>query len=86
MSATAEQRRAIDAEGGDALVSASAGSGKTFVMINRIIRLILEGKAEVRDILAVTYVKLAAAEMKEKLAKALLAEIVKGGENAEERR
>lgn len=83
MSATAEQRRAIDAEGGDALVSASAGSGKTFVMINRIIRLILEGKAEVKDILAVTYVKLAAAEMKEKLAKALLAEIVKGGENAE---
>ena len=80
---TPDQRRAIEHDGGDALVSASAGSGKTFVMISRIIRLILEGKAEVGDILAVTYVKLAASEMKEKLTKAVLAEVAKGGERAE---
>ena len=82
MSVTPQQRRAIDADHGNVLVSASAGSGKTFVMISRIIRLITEGKASVGDILAVTFVKLAAQEMKEKLVKALSDEIAKGGEHA----
>lgn len=68
---TDEQRRAIGHDGGDALVSASAGSGKTFVMIQRLIRLILEEKADVDGILAVTFTNMAAAEMKEKLVRAL---------------
>lgn len=83
MSITVEQRRAIDADKGNVLVSASAGSGKTFVMIQRVIRLIIEGKANVGDILAVTFVRLAAQEMKEKLVKALGEEIAKGGPNAQ---
>ncbi len=60
---TPEQRAAIEAEG-EVLVSASAGSGKTFVMVEKLIRLILTGKADVSSVLAVTFTNLAAAEMK----------------------
>ena len=66
---TPEQQTAIDAKG-RTIVSASAGSGKTTVMIEKIIRLILDG-AEVGEILAVTFTKKAAAQMKEKLKKAI---------------
>lgn len=66
-----EQRQAIYHGSGDILVSAAAGSGKTFVMIERIIRLITEGKANVHEILAATFTEAAAADMKEKLKKAL---------------
>lgn len=69
---TPEQQAAIDAEG-EVLVSASAGSGKTFVMIEKIIGLIESGKAEVGSVLAVTFTNLAAAEMKERLRAALVA-------------
>ena len=78
---TEEQRKAVLQNDGNALVSASAGSGKTFVMIERVIRLILEGKADADSILAVTYTKLAAEEMKEKLVKAVIAEINEGGDS-----
>lgn len=74
------QREIIEYGGGGVMVSASAGSGKTFVMIERIKRLILQKKAEVKDILAITYVKTAAAEMKEKLARAIADEIANGGD------
>ncbi len=67
---TEEQQRAIDAQG-RVIVSASAGSGKTTVMIEKIIRLILSGVG-VEQILAVTFTKKAAAQMKEKLCKALI--------------
>lgn len=67
---TAEQQAAIDAKG-KTIVSASAGSGKTTVMIEKIVRLILSG-TDVREILAVTFTKKAAAQMKEKLRKELI--------------
>ena len=67
---TEEQLQAIDAQG-KTIVSASAGSGKTTVMIEKIIRLIRSG-ADVGEILAVTYTKKAAAQMKEKLRKAIV--------------
>ena len=68
---TQEQQAAIAAPG-QVLVSASAGSGKTFVMIEKMISLILAGEAEVSSVLAVTFTKLAAAEMKERLRAALV--------------
>ena len=71
---TPEQRAAIEAEG-QVLVSASAGSGKTFVMVEKIISLVLSGRAETSSVLAVTFTNLAAAEMKERLKKALIARI-----------
>ena len=68
---TPMQLKAITHGRGNALVSASAGSGKTFVVIERIIRLIIEENVSVSEILAVTFTKLAAQEMKDKLRDAL---------------
>ena len=47
-------------------VSANAGTGKTRVLTNRILRLLINGAA-VTDILAVTYTRAAAAEMRDRL-------------------
>ena len=73
-----EQREAIFYDGGNMLVSASAGSGKTFVMIERLINIIKSGRAEISNVLAVTFTEKAAAEMKEKLKKALIKSIEQG--------
>ncbi len=75
-----EQLRVINHNEGNFLVSASAGSGKTFTMIKRLIRLITEGKASVKDVLAVTFTEKSALDVKEKLVKALLKEINSGNE------
>ncbi len=83
MAFTAEQTRAIDAQG-RVIVSASAGSGKTTVMIEKIIRLIISGVG-VEEILAVTFTKKAAAQMKEKLSKALIEKINDPSTVAEQR-
>ena len=71
MNLTTEQQQAIFHDKGNVMVSASAGSGKTFVMIQRLIRLILEGKTDVSRVLAVTFTNLAASEMKDKLVRAI---------------
>jgi len=80
---TKEQLSAIEARG-KTIVSASAGSGKTTVMIEKIIRLIKSG-TDVSEILAVTYTNKAAAQMKEKLKKELIKSINAGEGNAKER-
>ena len=80
---TPEQEKAINFRGGNLYVSASAGSGKTYVMISRIISHILRGECEVNQILALTFTRAAANEMKEKLRKAITEKIV--GASADER-
>ncbi len=69
---TDSQRNAILHDNGNMLVSASAGSGKTMVVIQRILRLITEGNVSVDKILAVTFTNAAASEMKEKLKSEIL--------------
>ncbi len=73
MGFTPQQLDAINAKG-KTIVSASAGSGKTTVMIEKIIKHICEDTG-VERILAVTFTKKAAAQMKEKLGKALIKNI-----------
>ncbi len=74
---TPEQQRVIDAR--DAIiVSASAGSGKTYVMIERLIGLITGGE-DVRNLLAVTFTSKAAAQMRERLRAALMERMCEGG-------
>ena len=63
--ATPQQRAAIEKRG-RVIVSAAAGSGKTFVMIRRLADLIERG-GDLDNVLAVTFTKKAAAQMKEKL-------------------
>ncbi|MCR5674831.1 MAG: helicase-exonuclease AddAB subunit AddA [Lachnospiraceae bacterium] len=70
---TDEQLAAVEARDCDLLVSAAAGSGKTAVLTERIIRLISEGEdpCDIDRILVVTFTRAAAAGMRERIAKAL---------------
>ena len=70
---TKEQRAVLSAEG-KIIVSASAGSGKTFVMIERMLQKILAG-VEVERMLALTFTKKAAAQMREKIQKSIIARL-----------
>ncbi len=80
---TAEQQNAIDARGGRILVSAAAGSGKTAVLVERVLRLITdaENPCDVDKLLIVTFTEAAASEMREKIVKAL-SERIKNGETS----
>lgn len=71
MEITSQQRAAIESSG-KTIVSASAGSGKTFVMIQKLVAAIENG-ADLDNVLAVTFTKKAAAQMKEKLRSAIIA-------------
>lgn len=75
-----EQIKAINHDSGNVMVSASAGSGKTFVMISRLIRLITEKKTTVKEVLAMTFTESAAQDMKDKLYKAMTDAIEKTGD------
>ncbi|SFE51187.1 UvrD-helicase domain-containing protein [Peptostreptococcus sp. D1] len=66
---TKEQREVIDSRGSNLLVAAAAGSGKTAVMIERIIQLVIdkEKPIDIDKLLVVTFTRAAAAEMKERV-------------------
>ncbi len=70
---TDEQRQAIDNRGGTLLVSAAAGSGKTAVLVQRVLDRVTdpENPCDVDSFLIVTFTKAAASEMRGKIADAL---------------
>lgn len=78
---TSAQEKVVNHDKGNILISASAGSGKTHTMIERVIRLILSEKARVEEVLAVTFTEKAAADMKEKLKAALIKTVDECGAN-----
>lgn len=69
MQFTDQQQQAIDARGRSVIVSAAAGSGKTAVLVERLIKIISdsENRVPVERIVVVTFTKAAAAEMKQRL-------------------
>ena len=69
---TFEQRQAVENRGGKLLVSAAAGSGKTKVLVDRLMGYILDEKdpANIDDFLVITYTKAAAAELRGKIVEA----------------
>ena len=71
MNFTPAQKAAVEYRGGNLLLSAAAGSGKTAVLTRRIARLITEEGAELGEMLIVTFSRAAAAEMRTRIGKAL---------------
>ncbi|MBO5333830.1 MAG: helicase-exonuclease AddAB subunit AddA [Clostridia bacterium] len=66
---TDSQKQAIESRNGTVLVSAAAGSGKTAVLVERVIGRITDAQnpVDIEKLLVVTYTKAAAAEMKERI-------------------
>ena len=70
---TQEQQDVIDSRGGNLLVAAAAGSGKTAVLVERIIQMILNSdlKIDIDKLLVVTFTNAAASEMRERIGDAI---------------
>lgn len=70
---TDEQKTAIDFRGGSAVVSAAAGSGKTAVLVERVIRLLMDKENPVKadELVVATFTEKAAGELKTRLNAAL---------------
>lgn len=70
---TKEQSLAINEEGNNIIVSAGAGSGKTAVLSERVIRKLKDG-VHINELLLLTFTKAAAAEMKQRIRKKITKE------------
>lgn len=68
---TKEQEQAILESGANILVAAAAGSGKTAVLVERIINKIINQKVDIDSILIVTFTNAAASEMRERIVNAI---------------
>ncbi|MGL5259484.1 MAG: helicase-exonuclease AddAB subunit AddA [Lachnospiraceae bacterium] len=80
---TAEQRKVIDGRKKNILVSAAAGSGKTAVLVERIIEIICDEKnpVDIDRLLIVTFTNAAAAEMRERISNAIAKKLMVDSEN-----
>lgn len=73
ISFTEKQQKVIDARGRNLLVSAAAGSGKTAVLVERIVKMVSDSEhpVDIDRLLVVTFTNAAAAEMRERVSRAL---------------
>lgn len=80
---TEEQMQVITLHHKNILVSAAAGSGKTAVLVERIIRMISEGEhpIDIDRLLVVTFTKAAATEMRERISAAIEKRLMENPEN-----
>ena len=78
---TPAQQQALDVCGRSVLVSAAAGSGKTYTLTQRIIKNILEKNADISRILVVTFTRAAASELKSRISSAIMDAIAQNPEN-----
>ena len=75
---TPDQQKVIDLQNRNILVSAAAGSGKTAVLVERIIRMVCneEKPVDIDRLLIVTFTKAAAAEMRERISAGIAGELL----------
>ncbi len=80
---TSEQQDAIDLRRGDLIISAAAGSGKTAVLCERVIRSLLDESdpINISEMLIVTFTEASAQELKERIGKAIRVQMEKTPEN-----
>lgn len=80
---TAEQQQVIDLRNRNILVSAAAGSGKTAVLVERIIKMITDtdNPIDIDRLLIVTFTNAAAAEMRERISAAIEKALMEQPEN-----
>ena len=64
---TEQQKKAIQTNNKNILVSAAAGSGKTAVLTERILQKLVTGETQADRLVVVTFTKAAAAEMRERI-------------------
>lgn len=83
MNWTKEQQKVIDLRNRNILVSAAAGSGKTAVLVERIITMITEGEApiDIDKLLIVTFTNAAASQMRERISEAIEQKLEEEPEN-----
>lgn len=74
---TEEQRLAIETKNCNLLVAAGAGSGKTAVLVERILQKMIQDGIDIDKLLVVTFTNAAASEMRERIAKRLYEELEK---------
>ena len=81
---TPAQQKVLDARGHNILVSAAAGSGKTAVLVERIVQLVSQGEhpLDIDRLLVVTFTRAAAAQMRERIGRALSARLAEDPSNA----
>ncbi len=72
---TDEQKKIVDDRGGELLVSAAAGSGKTRVLVERLLARVTEEGLDLDRFLVITYTKAAAAELRTRIAQELSARL-----------
>lgn len=83
MNWTKEQEDAIYKKNSNILVAAAAGSGKTAVLVERIIQKILNDGIDIDKLLVVTFTNAAASEMRERVLEAIYKKIDEEPENKE---
>ena len=71
---TEEQQKIVDDRGGELLVSAAAGSGKTRVLVERLMGYVEQG-ADIDRFLVITFTNAAAAELRDRIAAAIHARL-----------
>ena len=64
---TDDQKKAIETRGKNIIVSAAAGSGKTRVLVDRVISLMVEEKIPIKNMIIVTFTNKASVEMKDRI-------------------
>ena len=78
---TQDQRKAIDSRNGTLLVSAAAGSGKTAVLVERLLKFVIEEGYDIDKFLMITFTNAAASELRAKIVDALSDKIAANPEN-----